>query len=400
MTKALLLPSDTPPTEASLKRQLLFFDAVAVPSYRDAAIVNRQEISEVYPDGRSITCDAYCPYPRATFYEDQFRLIQSRAERATRNGELRFVDLPASSPEHALQTWFAAVAALKTEALVMAALPDYAPADPPVVPFSSNAGYMMVVPSYTGGPPSKFAWTGEVDTASAGPPMDELWRRTAMGRLGRALKVVHRASVTGAIPLAADAMNQRICLALGAKAFADVPTPAQMAAAAVSMDAVDPVTLHAALESMSWEEVFRVRKEILPAVKKLQKQVADSVAIAGRSQNADLSAYLDALSKLRTKHEKARDQVSEAWQKLGFGTLVVAAGETVAGLASVATNGAWSKELTIVAIGLAAKALGTVTEQAQAIVRGREQRNASPLFAFDGLVAGGEAQLNRGPKDP
>lgn len=47
--QGLIMPGDSPPTVASLKRQLLFFDSIAIADPQDKALVNYGEISEQFP---------------------------------------------------------------------------------------------------------------------------------------------------------------------------------------------------------------------------------------------------------------------------------------------------------------------------------------------------------------
>lgn len=51
--KALLLPGDEPPSETTLKRQLLFFADVLIVDPCDRAILNKGEISEPFLAERS-----------------------------------------------------------------------------------------------------------------------------------------------------------------------------------------------------------------------------------------------------------------------------------------------------------------------------------------------------------
>ena len=276
-TKAILIPGDVPPAQSTIKRQLLFFDSLLVPAPDDAALLNENEVAEVFPDGYTLHWGELGPYPRSVSYDDSYRLLRANAEFATRSGKLQFVRVGARSAKEATQNWMAAVAALKTESLVRAALLDHAPdAVPPNM--NSNAGYNMVVPSRTGYE-SQYHWLTQVDSQAA-VPLDELWRRVAMGRLGRAMKIVRRAAAEGAIPLAADPTNRDICLALGAQAYGDLPTPQHLSSAALALDAVDPIALDAALDTMGWPEVLRIRKEVLPAVSKLRGLIVAAVRTA------------------------------------------------------------------------------------------------------------------------
>lgn len=392
-TKALLIPGDVPPSESTLKRQLLFFDLLLLPDPGDAAILNNKEIQETFPDGRTLKWGAIGPYPRSVAYDDQYRFLRARAALAVNRGKVQFVPIVASSPEEASKTWVSAAAALKKEALVRAALPDHSPDVEAAAVLNSNIGGNMVVVGTTTHA-SRYLWLTEVD-AQPVIPLDELWRRVAMGRLSRVMKTIARAIRIGAVPLAADATNNNICLALGAQAYGELPTPGQLASAAIALDTVDPLALNTALDTMSWSEVFRARKEILPAVAKLRGMLVDSVRMANKPQNASIDPYLAALKQMKDGYQRAEADVSAAWRKIGIRTLEAVAGAVPAGLAVVATNPLWVVPLAVVAGGLILKAAQGSIGEADAIRRGNKSLSASPLFAFDSLVSRGNAELTK-----
>jgi len=219
--KAIVLPNDTPPSEASLKRQLLFFDTVLVSTPDDQAILNANDVSEDFPDTRqTIRWGEIGPYPRATSYSDQFRYLRAQAEPAVQTGQLQFVGLGARSNVEATQNFVAALTALKSEALVRAALPDFQPG-PPLVPMASQAGSNLIVVGTTARA-SAYTWMTQVDSSPA-IPLEEEWRMVALGRLGRTMKTIRRATSLHAVPLAIDSTNRAICLALGSQAYVRIP---------------------------------------------------------------------------------------------------------------------------------------------------------------------------------
>ncbi len=393
-TKAVLIPGDIPPSEPSIKRQLLFFDSLLVPDPNDAAILNQKEIAETFPDGSIVRWGTIGPYPRSVAYKDQYLLLLARAEPAIRRGKLQVTTVAAGSPREASNNWVSTAAAMKREILVRAALPDYAVDVSAAGVLNSSVGGNMVVPSRTGYE-SKYSWLTKVD-AQAALPMDEFWRRVAMGRLGRVMKTIRHATNLGAIPLAVDNTNQNICLALGSEAYGNLPTPGQLSSAAVALDTVDPVVLDAALDTLSWSEVLRIRKEVLPFVAKLRGLLAASVKVAGKPQNASLDHYLVALKELKTSFQKAQDEVTAAWRKIGIKTVEAGVAALPAGLSAFAPNTAWTTPLIVIAGGLIYKALQGSIGEAETILRGKQTLKASPLFAFDRLVRLGKSELKKG----
>jgi hypothetical protein len=389
--KAFLIPGDVPPSESTLKRQLLFFDLVLLPDLTDRAIINDHEIRETFPDGFTLEWGAIGPYPRSVSHDDQYRFLRAQVALPVSRGKLQFVPIVAASPEEASKAWVSAAAALKKDSLVRAALPDHHANVEPATVLNSNIGGNMVVPSRAGYD-SEYVWLTKVD-AQPVVEVHELWRRVAMGRLGRAMKAIQRANRIGAVPLAADATNSGICLALGAEAYAEIPTPAQLASTAVALDAVDPVALDAALGAMSWSEVFRVRKEVLPAVVKLRGQLIDSVKVANRPQNASIDSYRLAIKEMRDRYQRAESDVSAAWRKVGIKTIEGSVGMVPAGLAAIATSPHWVAGLASIAGGLILKAAQGSIAEIDAIRRGKKMLRASPLFAFDTVLDRRKAEL-------
>ena len=182
--KALIVPGETPPSETTLKRALLFFDAIHVPDLRDSAIINDGEVSELFPNGRKLSWSELCPYPRSFSFEDEFRRLQSRVHRVIGTGKLKFVDLRESSPDDAIKTWLVSAGSLKSEALLRAALPDYATSEEPIN-LKGASSYNMVIPGLTEYA-SRYLWLKKVDSRPVFE-ISELWRRMAIGRLGRVL---------------------------------------------------------------------------------------------------------------------------------------------------------------------------------------------------------------------
>ena len=205
---ALLISGETAPSETELKRALLFFEMIQVPDLRDSAIINRGEVSEVFPNGRSVVWGEFAPYPRSFSFEDEFRQLQSNVRRVVGTGKLKFVDIRQPSPDDAVKSWIASVTGLKSEPLIRAALPDYAANQEPVN-LKSGSGYNMVVVGLTDFP-SRYLWLTKVD-GKATLEISEEWRRMALARLGRVLKGIRHCSVAGTVPLFVRSAKPKHC---------------------------------------------------------------------------------------------------------------------------------------------------------------------------------------------
>ena len=78
------------------------------------------------------------------------------------------------------------------------------------------------------------------------------------------------------------------------------------------------------------------------------------------------------------------------WNKIGFRVVEASAGAGLTGLTAIAPNATWAAVFTGIAIAAAVKAIGGTGADVHSIVRAGKNKRASPLFAFDGLVAIGK----------
>jgi len=87
--------------------------------------------------------------------------------------------------------------------------------------------------------------------------------------------------------------------------------------------------------------------------------------------------------------------VRATWNKIGFRVVEASAGAGLTGLTAIAPNATWAAVFTGVAIAAVVKAIGGTGADVHSIVRASKNKKASPLFAFDGLVAIGNAELKK-----
>lgn len=133
----------------------------------------------------------------------------------------------------------------------------------------------------------------------------------AAARTGRAIKAIRLASAEQAVPVAGDRVNQNISIALRAQAYREPPSPDELATAAISLDAVDPQALELALADISWPELLRLRKEVLPQLSRLHTNLKKAVWQAGRPQNLDISVYREELRPIRGQYMKTQHGLRE-----------------------------------------------------------------------------------------
>jgi hypothetical protein len=160
---------------------------------------------------------------------------------------------------------------------------------------------------------------------------------------------------------------------------------------AIAMDLVDPFALDDALRDMAWDQVVRLRKEVLPHVSKLRQALLGDVASARLSLTAGVDEYRQALSVRKDEQRRQVDIVREAWRKLGFKTAEVTAGVAVGAVGRELAVGlhalpvAWVPALVAFAGAFLGKMLPGSFENASKAVSAYRKMRASPLFFFDVL---------------
>jgi hypothetical protein len=382
-TKALILPADTPPRRTSIKRQLLFFDSLLlIDPVSDFAILNAGEISETFPDGRGLQWGEYGSYSRSSDYVEAYRVLFAETSRLQNQGKIRILKAALPSVMDPKFNWIASVAASRDEALVRAALPDYRSGTEAY--YRKYGGWYVAAIPTLANQESVHTWMLGTNHYEM-PNIDIEWNQVGWVRLGRALKSLRRAGVESAVPLALDSVNQNICVALGARAYRQMPSVSDLAAQVIALDVVDPLRLDEALVDMTWDNVVRLRKEVLPHAAKLRKLLEDSVIAARKPQNADVEVYSRALAELKEKHKRATNELHDAWRKLGFNTLNAGVAAASGGLSTLVPPGGWAPVLLgIAGAFVASMAKGTAADLHKVIVASKA-RKVTPLLFFDVL---------------
>jgi hypothetical protein len=227
-------------------------------------------------------------------------------------------------------------------------------------------------------------------------------------RIGRALKSLRRSAFESAVPVALDIVNRNICLELGPAASRassntyPYPSPSadELAMQAISMDVVDPFALDDALQELSWDGVIRLRKEVLPHVGRLRSALVGNVLKTRQSLTSGPTAYEQALKAMKDDHLRHVDDLRDAWRKLGFKTLEVAAVAAIGGKAAAglhAINVAWVPAL----VGLAGAFLGKMVqgsfENVSRAISANGKVKASPLLFVDVLLSRARKLANDEP---
>jgi hypothetical protein len=377
--RALVLPADEAPRRSSLKRLLLFFDGVTLIHPEDRAFLNHGEIVEEYPGSISrIEWAERSVFPRSDGYEGSFAELAAETVRLQERGliTIRRRGAPAVDP---LVRMVAYAAALPSEDLVRAALPDLDPSARPRIPDTMLFGGAV----YPSGFRSRF------DVAFPEPyslPEAEPWSPLGWLRLGRALKYLEVARWSGAAPVALDEPNQGICLALGSRAFPS-GRPNQLATFAIALDAVDPQGLDAALLDCPWDDVLKMRREVLPAVTALRERLVKAARRTAGASPTDLRTYQALLRDLQKDLEAAKVEHARKWQELRIGGLLKAAGaSTVAtvGFEALLSPSSWVGVVQLLLAGLATGGAALANELKPALSAHARVRE-HPLYFFERL---------------
>ena len=321
-TIGLILPADTPPRRSSLKRQLLFFDSVLLPSDEDIALINEHEISERFPNGMLVQWSLRTPFPKSQDYAEIVRDIKTETEFLQKQGLIKF--LPVLTPNiDPGANWFIYHNAISNPSIVQAAVPE-ADSNPPSILPSNGV--------YNGGAISASGYKSRYDLDAK--PVYNLsdvypqWNAIAHARVARALKFIRRAYGESACPVALDPPNAALCSSLISNSIGPENEDALVAQNAISLDVVDPLLLDKELKSMNWNDVLQLRRVILPNIANLRQELFKRAIKLCRIQGGNLSVYRKVLLDMDSELKRHQDELSKAWAGLRIKGILTA-GSTV-----------------------------------------------------------------------
>ncbi|MFA6253486.1 MAG: hypothetical protein WC687_04445 [Patescibacteria group bacterium] len=374
--KTLLLPGDTPPRRSRIKRLLLFSDSVILIDPSDKAVVNDGEIVEQFPN-MTIRWTSRGPFPRSNDYEDVMKNILAETVGLQRDGRIQILKPTGYSEVDPGINWTLHQSALSNEALVRASVPDMLPSVPEPKPPTGV---------YTGMAMAQSGYKSKYDIGFKTPfdfPAMKGWTGYAWGRLGRAIKFIRRAYGLDAYPIAVDPINNSILQAIGNLTFEVSPKPDLLAQMTIATW-VEPEKLEAALIDMSWTEVIRLRKEVLPAIGSLRTNLTNKVQELGLRAAKDMDAYVREFGKIKQEYEVEKEKLADAWEKLKLGGALKLSGAIAGGYGLNLFAGPMSWiDLTQKIIGLGAAAGAALSPEITALVPARRKVLSHPLFVFE-----------------
>ena len=307
---ALLLPGEVRLRPSALKRHLLFFRTIVVPStdgydrFEDAVV-----------DGSRRGAVAYSGMmPPNEAYVEALDSTLSAASEFVRNGSIKVVPSTYPPGVEPLGAVLALRSAMHDERVVRAAIPDYSfGAKPPVVPGAT----------FVPGSVRFFQREGAFDPNDepddplpspadiAGLPSD--WKSLAWGRLARTVKYVRIAEAIGAAPLGLDEVNQHIIPEIASQIEThQVRRRYARQAAALFVFRGD---LERALVGVPWKEVEDLRRASLPAMEKVIS-AATQAAAGMHGIKVTANNYRLAMDRLQQEVGRIRHQQREAIESL------------------------------------------------------------------------------------
>jgi hypothetical protein len=368
------MPADTVVSLGKIKKELLFFDQVLIPDPSDRALVADSEISDTYPGGMTIVQAFRAPFTREDDYEAKFAELIAGTDQLQRRDILKVIQ---PNEWRSIDPWLRVhlyESAIADERLVKSAIPDMSENKQIKIPNGVISGLDIV----------KSGWKRIAQVRTDKPfkiqGIDDYWNTMAYLRVGRAVKYVRVSQIKNASPIAVDESSNDILLSLGQMAFQDLAQPDILAGLAISMDVFDSQKLENDLHSLSWEEVIKIRREILPHIANYRSEIIKKAKRIYKSQVVSFSRYNEMVDADRTALNDAREKLRIAWQGLGiaiaFKSLAGAGGANL--IIPTDWNSLWARILTGIAIGS-----GTVASEIKTWLQAKECVIKQPLFVIN-----------------
>jgi len=390
---ALIVPADDSPSDVAIKKAILFFDSVTLANPADLALVNHMEVEDKFPNGMSMFWATRNKFPRSSGYSDGMERMLSDTSALRSRGIVRLTPegpLPTVDAGMNYLIWHSAIASAN---LLDAAAPDrYQHSKPPLGIESYIRGALISI----GGFQSKYQMI-ETRPPARFSDVDEEWSMFAELRLGRALKYLRLSHALGLSPLAFDQPNQQI---LSASAeFGSMLRQHQYSveepvhkSIQLDFDILEPQDFQNALKEMSWNEVQKLRKYILPGMNNLRAYLKRSVQLQGKASSLDSDTYQKALVNLSNEFRVAKEKLAVDWEKLRIAAICkiglgAAGGAYLAngtGLIGTIVGVPWIDTLTKM-FGAGLVATSALSSELQALIPARRLVKQHPLYFTDKL---------------
>jgi hypothetical protein len=381
-SNAFVLTGDEPISSQTLKRLLLTHNRVYFTDISDEAIINDLEVIESFPKMK-MGWAARGHYPRVDGYKEMYFRCLKGAESVLN----RLLLQPIAS--HNIRTidlgihWMCYNASLSNKKLVCAASID-ASLEKPNLAFKKtilNGSEMS-----QSGMKSKYA----VDYK---PPMDltdihQDWNWIAPLRVGRMLKSIRISQALNASPIAVDSINSEICYSLMQQNSPFYFTDESLMDFAIDTAIVDIEKLESNLLEAPWEDIVKIRKEILPAVSKTKDFLEEKTYRISSKTYSGPEQYIKALNEFKADFNNLKDNESEAWEALRIGSVLKVGGSAGAlGFGTLAIPSITSLSVSIIALisaGLVSAA--SLNPELKKLIPARRKLRDHPLYSIEKLT--------------
>ncbi|MFA6970187.1 MAG: hypothetical protein WC208_02185 [Gallionella sp.] len=380
---ALLLPSDAPPRHSNIKRNVLFFDSVSLIDPSDKSLINGRKITEQFNQFHIWEADR-ATFPRTENYEDGYREIIAHTRQLQTRGIVRILNSRQSPNVDLGINWTLYNSAISNDELVRAAVPDIGNDKPSIsIPSCVLSGREI----HGGNQRSKYAL--DCNSPFQIPHFDEAWSDLAHLRIGRAIKFLRLAYGKNISPLASDHINHHIVTALTQHSI-PCATPSQsdesLANLSISLDVMDPQSLENVLNDMSWDEVIRLRREILPRISNLRIFLMNRVNAIYQGKR-DLEIYRQEMLKTRLEFESMKESLAEEWGKLRIGATFKfggISGASATGLTLLPSFNTW-QEVTTLIVSSGLIAASSLTDEIKSLIPAHRKVRTHPLYFLDSI---------------
>ena len=319
------MPNEDGIDPSVLKKQLLFFDSVKIVNGADKCLVHKGEVQDnkgelnrtdiendwhrKYPFVASTWNDTV-PYLRNRKYRESINLILLASKVIQDKGFLSVVHTKNSAKVNHLLNWHAYNQLASSEAMVRAAIPDYKGSIPELELHNDGK------PTIENVIDAKSIY----NTFGVHPcTLDNIefdWCKLAWSRIARYVKSYQLSYAYNSFPISTDEINISLANKIYAPKTLRQENEEVFLAQHVSLDVFDGNELLRMLDDMSWNEVIKLRKEILPKAKRLRSYLISEVTKRARSSGGSQAAYQQEMARLMTEFEKRKEDYADEWEKL------------------------------------------------------------------------------------
>src|SRR3990167_8072173 len=325
LLSGLIMPNEDGIDPSVLKKQLLFFDSVKIVNGADKCLVHKGEVQDnkgefnrtaiendwhrKYPFVASTWNDTV-PYLRNRKYRESINLILLASKVIQDKGFLSVVHTKNSAKVNHLLNWHAYNQLASSEAMVRAAIPDYKGSIPELELHNDGK------PTIENVIDAKSIY----NTFGVHPcTLDNIefdWCKLAWSRIARYVKSYQLSYAYNRFPISTDEINISLANKIYAPKTLRQENEEVFLAQHVSLDVFDGNELLRMLDDMSWNEVIKLRKEILPKAKRLRSYLISEVTKRARSSGGSQAAYQQEMARLMTEFEKRKEDYADEWEKL------------------------------------------------------------------------------------